>query len=379
MVMAARPTLLVVSDVTLGFAVPQISLMARSLARRFDARLVVVEPDMKNRLDLVSIEGAEVRRISTRMPPHDAIYHIEYVRALREIYRELEPEYLLVLNAAVIPPLLLERHQPKRTIYYMLESLDHQIVTGGELFFDINRMVADHVDLVVVPERRRYQIDARRLGWKHLPFVEVLNIGSELRPPAGRPKRCKFLFAGSLNRASGFDWLCDPRLAGVEIDVAGAADSQDARGLVDRFLSTGSGGTRRYLGLIQHQELLERLHDYAYRIVVWKPEDVNTVYASPNKFFESISCGLPSVSTPHPQVVDAVRRFRCALVTPDWSLDGFCRTVADAARLFPTSTYDKLVENCRIAAVEEVNWDRQFAKVADALAALPEPGLRRAS
>ena len=377
---AAVKTLLVCSDVTLGFSVPQVALMARSLQQLLGCHVVIVEPDMKKRLELLDVPGCEVRRVATRMPPHHPIFRVEYVRAAREIYEELRPDYLLILNAAVIPPLLLSSHKPECAIYYMLESSDHQVNAGGRLYYDMNRMVASSIDLVVVPERRRYEIDAARLGWNNLPVVEVLNISAAPCPRRERPEDCRFLFAGTLNRASGFDWLCDPRLADFNIDVAGPLDSSEARELLGQFLAPRGSGERRYLGLLPHADLLGRLHDYAYRIVLWKPEDVNTLFASPNKLFESIGYMVPPVALPNPQVLDVVRRHRCGIVAQDFGLDAFCHAMSDAALIFPTATYDRLTAGCEAAGRAELNWDAQFGKVARALQALglaSADGLRR--
>ena len=78
---------LVLSDVSLGFAVPQIHLLARSLAKEFQAETLIVEPDMKGRRDLVEVDGVQIHRISTRMPPHDMMFCIEYAQAARRVYR----------------------------------------------------------------------------------------------------------------------------------------------------------------------------------------------------------------------------------------------------------------------------------------------------
>jgi hypothetical protein len=114
--------ILVLSDVTLGFSVPQIHLLARSLAASLDAETLIVEPDMKGRRDLAEIEAVRIMRISTRMPPHDPVFVIEYARAAQRAYREFAPDILVVLNAGLLPPLLLEAHRPTLVVYYMLEA-----------------------------------------------------------------------------------------------------------------------------------------------------------------------------------------------------------------------------------------------------------------
>jgi len=360
--------ILILSDVTLGFSVPQIHLLARSLAASLEAETLIVEPDMKGRRDFAAIEGVRVVRISTRMPPHHPVFVIEYARAARRIYREFSPDILVVLNAGLLPPLLLEAHRPAVVIYYMLESLDHQMVHGGALFYDLNRMAANQIDLVLVPERRRFYFDKSRLQWPDIPVIEVLNV-SPPDPGTVEPARtgCRFLYAGTLSREGGMDFLLDERLRDLEIDVVGPIDSAEARNFVARLTAPSEGGRKRYLGLVPHSQVLRMLPRYSYRIVVWKAESLNSYFASPNKFFESIAYGVPPVCTPNPQILDIARKYHCALVAKDWGLDSFCHVMADAMWISGTSTYDQLVANCTLARQAEINWACQFEKVQAAL------------
>jgi hypothetical protein len=362
--------IVILSDVTIGFAVPQVVFLAKSLGMMFGARVTIVEPDMKNRRTLIETDGVEFRRVSTRMPPHDELFHIEYVRAQRELLAELKPDILVVLNAAVLPPLLMARERPKMTVYYMLESLDHQLATGGRHYFDLNRMATSFIDVVLVPERRRYEIDAKRLGWTQIPAVEVLNVGAPAVEARKTPERCRFLFAGTLNEHSGFDVLASSELKDYEIDVAGPMDSDHSKALLDGFL--GGGDRRRYLGLLPHTELIARMDEYAYRIVLWKANDTNTLFASPNKFFEAVSRATPPVSTPHPQVRDIANRYRCAILADGYDGRSILDAIHAAAGLFGSPTYDRMVRGCLHAGQTEVHWDAQFEKVRVAITARME-------
>jgi len=358
---------LILSDVTLGFSVPQIHLLARSLAHYLEAETLIIEPDMKGRREFAEIAGVQVRRISTRMPPHDPVFYIEYARAVRHIYRAFAPDILIVLNAGLLPPLLLEAHKPAVVIYYMLESLDHQMAHGGTLFYDLNRMAANLIDLVLVPEIRRFQIDKLRLRWPDIPTIEVLNVSPDPKSIATEKSGCRFLYAGTLSRESGMDFLLDERLGDFDIDIVGPTDSAEARDFVQHFTARSGTGKQRYLGLLAHSRLLEILSTYTYRIVVWKAETMNNYFASPNKFFESIAYSVPPVCTPNPQICDIVRKYHCALMSDDWGLGSFCHTMSDAFLISGTSTYDRLVANCVTAREEEINWACQFDKVRVAL------------
>src|SRR5207247_1072979 len=75
---------------------------------------------------------------------------------------------------------------------------------------------------------------------------------------------------------------------------------------------------KRYLGLLPAQRLREIMPRYAYRLVLWRPDDYHTLYASPNKMFESIAAGIPPICTPHPQCVEILREFDCGILLDDW-------------------------------------------------------------
>ncbi|HJT51453.1 MAG TPA: hypothetical protein VJ734_05880 [Nitrosospira sp.] len=371
--------ILILSDVTVGSAVPQITLLAQSLAAELSAEVTVVEPDMKGRLYFYNDASINVRRISTRMPPHHELFLTEYARSLTNIYNEIEPDILIVMNAAVLPPLLLGRNKPKMVIYYMLESLDHQISLGGQHFFDMNRMATSLIDLVLVPEKRRFAVDSARLGWQDLPVIEILNVGTnEATLRSNAPNACHFLFAGTLNKATGFDWLTDERLSEIHIDVAGPTDSESSKELLAAFLANrNGGGQRRYLGLLPHDELVARMHDYAYRLVIWNANDINCFYASPNKYFESIANHVPPVCSPHPQLLESNSKYRCSILADGFEQEDVVHAILDAVSIFHSDGYGRLLQGCAKAANEEYRWPHQFRKILDVLQNHTEKGPQR--
>ena len=361
--------ILILSDVTVGSAVPQITLLAQSLAAELRAKVTIAEPDMKGRPYFYSDPAINVCRISTRMPPHHQLFLTEYARSLTKIYQEISPDILIVMNAAVLPPLLLGRHKPNMVVYYMLESLEHQIALGGQHFFDMNRMATSLIDLILVPEKRRFSVDSACLGWQDLPVLEILNVGTdEARLRTSSSNICRFLFAGTLNKATGFDWLTDERLSDIHIDVAGPTDSETSKELLAAFLANRNGsGQRRYLGLLPHDELVARMHDYAYRLVIWNADDINSFFASPNKYFESIANHVPPVCSPHPQLLESNGKYRCSILADGFEREDVVGAILDAVSIFHTDGYGRLLQGCATAAEEEYLWPHQFRKILDAI------------
>lgn len=107
--------------------------------------------------------------------------------------------------------------------------------------------------------------------------------------------------------------------------------------------------TIQYFDTISHDDLIKRLtnpNNYHFSIVGYRPIDINTRFAAPNKAIESLACGLPLIA--HYQnsyVCDIIERFNCGII-----LD-----FADLPRsnLFSnTIEYEELKENSLLAAQE---------------------------
>src|SRR5436309_9760821 len=194
--MSAPLRIVALSDVTIGYAVPQIAAMASALCDHYaPAEGFIFEPDMKGRREMAAVSGVTITRLATRMPPHDEAFHVEYNIQLRRALDRIQPNVVVFLNASVVPALLLCRNKPGFVIYYMLESLSHQLASGGQAYLDLNQMVRDWVDVVVVPERRRAALDLERLNWPAKPVVEMLNVAAVGLPPFAAPTECAFLHA----------------------------------------------------------------------------------------------------------------------------------------------------------------------------------------
>jgi len=369
------------SDITIGYAVPQIQSMVAALCAHYaPAEGFILEPDMKGRRELATISGIAITRLLTRMPPHDHAFHVEYNIQLHRALDRIAPDVVVFLNASVVPALLLSRHKPAFVIYYMLESLSHQLTAGGQDYLDLNQMVRDQVDVVVVPEYRRAELDLERLNWPAKPVVEMLNVAA-FDPPASdpppcdpprcdRPTECAFLHAGTIGADTYCTELADDGLGEVRIDFAGPIDSEESRAIVARLASYP--GTRQYLGLLPASRLHEIMPRYAYRLVLWRPADYHTLYASPNKMFESIAAGIPPVCTPHPQCVEILREFDCGLLLDDWSREALFRAIGTAQEIFGRPRYAELVANCRKAFENALNWGDQFAALRPLLPPLEE-------
>lgn len=352
------------TDVALGYGSPQILHLLRSLLDTFaPATCLVIEPDQKGRPQRrFDIPDLEVKRINTHLPPYDRSFQIEFNRKALRVIDAYKPDIVLATHAWVLPAALAMPRPPKFFMYYMLESVAHQVQGVGEYAVELNRQALGLANLVVVPERRRARADLHSYGWALPDLVEVYNVGPTQLASPPRERKRRILYAGSLGTQTMCERFLEDAVAGFDFDIAGPADTEAAKRFIDQALQHSN---IRYLGFLPSHELAARRPHYAYTVSMWRPDNINQLFASPNKFFESIAAGVPPIVTPHPQCADIISRYDCGHLVMNWTMDAFTWSLSDAFDSFDRrdGRYLTLVENCLDATQTELNWEAQFAKV----------------
>jgi len=69
------------------------------------------------------------------------------------------------------------------------------------------------------------------------------------------------------------------------------------------------------------------------------------------------------VAAPHPQCKLILDRYRCGLLMPDWTLEGFLKTVRKAQDLYGSPEWEEMVRRCGRAVAAELTWDAQFDRL----------------
>lgn len=385
---------LALSDVAFGYGSPQLLQLIDSIGQQFPvSQCLVLEPDQKGRAPKSADRpNLEVRRIVTSLPPYDNAFRVEFARRASSILREFDPHILIVSHAWVLAPVLMTDMQDRLLIYYMLESLSHQTVDLGQTAIELNRRALGDANIVISPERNRTRADLHGLGWS-LPHIhEVLNVGSLPEDTGPRPRIPRILHAGSIGEQTLVNMLLSDDLSEVGFDLCGPAETSQARAILEEATKRPN---IRYLGMLPQDEVIELRKSYAYSLAFWQPTNVNQLYASPNKFFETIACGTPPIAGPHPQCADIIARSNCGLVAMNWTQNTITWTILHAMNLFkeafpdadftkgvlnsatathprkelmnpdPESRYAQMVANCRTATVNELNWGTQVKAVLD--------------
>lgn len=355
------PLVVAVSDVSVGYGSPQIPMLVRDVARQYGAEGVIVEPDFSGMAPLSVIAGCRVERIQTAYNPHSTPGRIDYVVEAARCLNQLQPDVLIVICTYSLPVLLKLKRRPAVVIYASIESVS----AYSPIEYDLNRSVADWIDVVIYPEKNRAQHDMPRCGFQGKPVAIMLNATN---PPQAAPvplegRNGAILYAGTLDPArTNTHYFLEKPAETLPIDVFGAfrggADPEFKRKLEDAV----ARGVR-YQGLLPAAELARLRTRYAYSIVMWAPTNENQRFAAPNKFFEAIGDGVPPIVTPHPQCEEVISRYGCGLLMEDWSLGAFNRALLRATDMYGTPAYTRMVESCARAAENDLNWEVQIGKL----------------
>jgi hypothetical protein len=351
-----------VSDVCLGYGSPQIPYLIASLSQFRAADNLVVEP---HRAALPACHyrfpSLNIRRTPNRLDdPYTSSGRIEYLVEATRLIDEYSPDLLVICSTFCLPVLFKLRKRPSFVLYYSYESIPHY----GEFDVEMNRSLKGMIDLVVFPEENRAVCEIERFGFGDIPKIVVYNCpDGEVGPPVPPEQRNdKFIYAGFIDRKQTLaDYYTMPEVQRYPIDLYGPIRSLSPAEH-HRFIAELKGEIR-YRGHLDTQTLLPLRRQYAYSIVLWNPSSENQLYAAPNKFFESIADGVPPIAAPHPQCKLIIERYHCGILMPDWSLGGFTSTLERAARLRSTDAWLRMVENCRRAYLDELNWPMQFEKL----------------
>lgn len=356
-----------VSDISLGYGSPQIIFLLRSLKEYFrcSGRPLAVEINQPERPPVhAHFPDIEFARLYTRIHPHSSFQFgkAEYVIAAARLLNERRPEILVIPNTFCVPVLFKLKYRPRLVLYYVLEMPSAYGFDSEE--HGLNVAIRDKIDLLVHPEQNRAAAYLRAFPYQHLPNVIVYNVSPlQSQPPVPPSQRNgKILYQGTIHdRHTSGGYYLDPAVQRIPIDLYG---------LLEGYNEPWKQAMRAMTGMVQYRgyvsgSVLQRIRrQYSYSIVFWYPTADNTLYACPNKFFESIADGVPPITAPHPQTKMLTKRYQCGIVMEDWSLGSFTQALQQAVSLIGTPAYDRMVANCRRAHEEELNWETQFRKIA---------------
>jgi len=352
-----------VSDVSIGLGSTIIVAFMNSVVSHYGADAILIEPDQPEVPPTRSRSfGFALKRISTLFHPHNhRAGHIEYINRAAEEVENLQPDILVIFCSYAIPVAFKVHRRPPMVIYYAIELTS----SYGKLHVEMGQYLNSVVDLIIYPEENRAILEDTING-SHVPSVVLYNCAnkkesiSSILPIEDRNGR--ILYSGTLDlRQTCFDYFLDKKMRPIPVDLFGRPSGIE-KTATEKSLNDLRGEVR-YMGYVENTVLEELRNRYCYSIVIWRPLDDNHFYAAPNKFFEAISSGVPPITAPHPQCKMLVERYRCGIIMRDWTFEAFYESIQRALSIYHSSRYSEMVDNCRKAIIEELNWETQFDKV----------------
>lgn len=359
----SSPSVVLLSDVSIGFGTPQIISFAKSMGEIFSSKTLILEPDQPEKPFMILDENANfsLERIFTSTHPYSPSGQIEFNLHASERIDQLKPDIVILCAFLGAGAIYKMKHKPKLVIYYGIEHTD------GTHDYEIKllRLCSSKIDFSIFPEENRARLDSPRLNLHNKPFFIVYNGSSvSFNSVSFENRDGKFFYGGLLhpiltNAGNFFDGYLDD----FEIDLFGnisgyTSAEEKITSLVYRKSKI------RYNGYIPGGEYyLNILSKYMYSIVFWNPRSESTLYAAPNKFFDAIQAGVPIISAPHPLCKNLIRRYDCGIVMDDFSVEALIKALKIGQLYIKNGRIHEMIEKNLDVARKDLCWDRQFEKL----------------
>jgi hypothetical protein len=357
-----------IADISVGYGNYDSISLVRSVRDHYQLPAIILEPDQWDKPIREDIDGMQPRRIPLSTQFRTSTGRVEFILKAAAQINALRPRILIIRCSWNIPVLLKLNYRPSLVIYHSTESTSYY----GARDPAINRLAAPLIDLVVYPEENRAVRDIERCGFRKLPVAIAYNCpipraeAERVSPPASRNGRV--LYAGALDRNATYtDYYAEPKAQDLPIDIYGYVAGWDADRT--RSILESLQGCVRYMGFVEAEDLETARANYTFSLTMWNPSNENQFFACPCKFFESIAALVPPIAAPHPQCKMLIERYGCGIVMDDWTFEAFERSIRRAQRIYGTREYDIMVNRCKQALLQELNWDHQFARISPLLPA----------
>jgi glycosyltransferase involved in cell wall biosynthesis len=330
----------IVSDVPWGYGSPQIGYLRESLFAG-DSEIQYLVPIYPDR-PLLSSKG--VTQVFSEGNPFTWEGMIAFGKRAAAQIEEFAPDKLIVVNPrslAVLPYLKIPK---SGLIYYGLEPiLDH-----GLNFYKSISLQKFSFNMGIFPNTERAQADARLLSLPATNVRVIRNVPKLTPATKSNGERNVVTYAGGL----------DPKWVNLQVlEEVGNIAPLEIWGHVSEKFNTRISNF--YRGDLPHSKIATAYESSALSLIIWNPINFGTRNAAPNKFFEAMSYGVPSVSFPYPQVVEFVTKYGIGFVSPDFTKESFLRTLSHAYETVPSHQYQEMRELCLDLHRSQLNWERE--------------------
>jgi hypothetical protein len=330
----------IISDVPWGYGSPQVGYLRDSLlSENLDIQYLVPNyPDRK----VFTSDG--VTQIFSEGNPFTREGMIAFGKRSADRISEFEPDKIIIVNPRSLVVLPFLKMSNTEFIYYGLEPiLDH-----GLSFLKSLVMQKFKFSLGIFPNTERAFADADLLS---IPASQVRILRNVPRLSSYVPtaqSKTAVTYAGALD----WSWVnlnvLEKATRIVPLEIWGHPTETIPNSIA-----------KSYRGNLPHSKVGVAYESSALSLVIWNPINFGTRNAAPNKFFEALSYGVPSVSFPFPQVVEHVTKYGIGFVSKDFSSESFLRALSHAYKMVPSNEFKEMQEQCLNLHKTQLNWETE--------------------
>jgi glycosyltransferase involved in cell wall biosynthesis len=208
---------------------------------------------------------------------------------------------------------------------------------------------------------------AKLMGGKYNIFFQVIRniepIGEETIQGKHENQRDDILlYQGALNVGRGLEAIIEamPYLPKWTFWIAGEGDITQKLKESSQKLNLGS--RIKFLGWVNPEDLPALLQQAKLNINLREKGSLNDFYSLPNKFFDAIHAGLPSVNMNYPEYANICRKYPCAVLLDEVSVHHIVSAINEVDA-HPEKWY-AMQDACQLAA-KEYTWENESRKLVD--------------
>lgn len=305
---------------------------------------VLVHGRVEDELPDYSTYGFEVESIRLRRHPNGIINYLRHLRfniqAARAI-RRLSPGAVVCveLYGALSGALARSRNRGLRFVFDCNELFMHMGMRPLKrmMWRPIHSWIFRKADVITHAEEQRllyckahYATRARHLLLENLP--EAAGPMEKPRPVPAPPLRVVYVGALLPERC------CEEVIRAFAAIPAGTATcdfigfgAPDYEARLAAIMSESGAKHVRILPAVPHNRMRSTLHGYDVGLAFYENQNLNQYYCAPNKIYDYIACGLPTISNSYPGLVSVLEGNRVGVCVDEISASSI-KTALDRIR-----------------------------------------------
>ena len=206
---------------------------------------------------------------------------------------------------------------------------------------------------------------ARLMGSRYQVHFEVIrNIephNSDLTLPAvNRDRKKILLYQGALNVGRGLEACIEAMTLMPDWEFWLAGEGDITKPLKELAAKSGVGERVRFLGWIEPSKLPAILQQASLSINLREAGSLNDYYSLPNKFFDAIHAGIPSIHIDYPEYKTIISQYPCAVLLDRVHAPLIAETIKDID-VHPEK-WEQMVAACHEAS-KHFTWENEEIKL----------------